>query len=191
MLPQFMGILFLLLLVGYLWTSVQWAKDHKPAMAIEPETDALLAGNYIGTLKLLFGLALVLTASHFLIPTVRIAAIRFSVPQGIISATLVAFGTSLPELVTAITAVRKRHGELAVGNVIGADILNVFFVAGAAASVSPQGQLAPPHFFQILFPAMFLVLFFPGRCPFFRRHRDPAQTIWCSFIGNIHRSYFP
>ena len=48
-------------------------------------------------------------------------------PKHIISATLVAFGTSLPELVTAITAVRRGHGELAVGNIIGADILNVLF----------------------------------------------------------------
>jgi cation:H+ antiporter len=159
MLPQFMGILFLFLLVGYLWTSVQWARNHKPTTAIEPEPGALPNNSYIGTVKLLTGMALVLTASHFLIPTVRITAIRLSVPQGIISATLVAFGTSLPELVTAITAVRKHHGELAVGNVIGADILNVLFVAGAAASVSPQGLIAPPHFFQVLFPAMLLVLF--------------------------------
>jgi cation:H+ antiporter len=71
---------------------------------------------------------------------------------------VVAFGTSLPELMTALSAVRKQHGELAVGNVIGADILNVLFVAGASASVTGKGLLAPPHFFTILFPAMFFLL---------------------------------
>ena len=81
-----------------------------------------------------------------------------SIPEGIISATLVAFGTSLPELVTAITAVRKGCGELALGNIIGADILNVLFVAGAAASVTSSGLEAPVHFFRVLFPAMIGIL---------------------------------
>ena len=73
---------------------------------------------------------------------------RIGVPKHIISATLVAFGTSLPELVTAITAVRRGHGELAVGNIIGADILNVLFVAGVSASATPGGLQADGQFFQ-------------------------------------------
>ena len=67
-------------------------------------------------------------------------------------------GTSLPELVTAVTAARRGHGELAVGNVIGADILNVLFVAGAAAAVTSGGLGAPVHFFRLLFPTMLFIL---------------------------------
>ena len=85
-------------------------------------------------------------------------ATRLQVPQSIIAATMVAFGTSLPELVTAVSAARRGHGELAVGNIIGADILNVLFVAGAAAAVTPAGLQADVHFFQVLFPMMLLVL---------------------------------
>jgi cation:H+ antiporter len=109
-------------------------------------------------IRLLLGVCLVIVASQLLIPIVRTTALCLSIPQGIISATLVALGTSLPELVRAITAVRKHHGELAVGNVIGADILNILFVAGASAGVTSQGLLAPPHFFTVLFPAMFFIL---------------------------------
>jgi cation:H+ antiporter len=87
-----------------------------------------------------------------------VTAQQCHIAPGIVSATIVAFGTSLPELVTAITAVRKGHGDLAVGNVIGADILNVLFVAGASASVSAPGLFAPPHFYKVMFPAMFFVL---------------------------------
>ena len=101
---------------------------------------------------------MVVVSSKLLIPLVRETALRLAVPESIIGATLVAFGTSLPELVTAVTAVRKGHGALAVGNVIGADILNVLFVAGAAAAVTPGGLMAPAHFFRLLFPAMLLVL---------------------------------
>ena len=80
------------------------------------------------------------------------------VPPSIIAATVVAFGTSLPELVTAVTAARRGHGELAVGNIVGADILNVLFVAGAAAAVTPGGLVAGGHFFKVLFPIMLFIL---------------------------------
>ena len=68
------------------------------------------------------------------------------------------FGTSLPELVTSVTAARKGHGELAVGNVVGADILNVLFVSGAAAAVTPAGLNAGPQFFRVVFPMMIFIL---------------------------------
>lgn len=80
------------------------------------------------------------------------------IPDAIIAATLVAFGTSLPELVTAITAVRKGHGELALGNILGADILNVLFVSGAAAAVTRGGLEVPPQFFYLFYPSMLFVV---------------------------------
>ena len=59
---------------------------------------------------------------------------------------------------TAITAVRRGHGELAVGNIIGADILNVLFVAGVSSAATPGGLHADGQFFQFLFPAMLFIL---------------------------------
>jgi len=52
------------------------------------------------------------------------------VPDDVIAATMVAFGTSVPELMTAIASVRKGHPEITVGNVVGADVLNCLFVIG-------------------------------------------------------------
>jgi len=98
------------------------------------------------------------TGPAALLAAIEQAALRMSIPQSVIAATLVAFGTSLPELVTAVTAARRGHGELAVGNVIGADILNVLFVSGAAAAVTPAGLVADPQFFLVLFPMMLFVL---------------------------------
>lgn len=152
-LPRQMGILFLILLALYLWGSIKWMKDDTPAEGNDGEDkEEWKALPTIG--KILMGSGLVVVSSHFLIPTVQESALRLSIPEGVISATLVAFGTSLPELVTSVTAVRKGYGELAIGNIIGADILNVLFVAGAAASVTHGGLEAPVHFFKLLFPAM-------------------------------------
>ena len=155
-LPQWMGCIFLVLLVIYLWLSVVWARSGVLAVA-DLETGE--GANTLTTLvKLIGGIVVVVVASTILIPAVREVALRLHIPPGVIAATLVAFGTSLPELVTAVTAARRHHGELAIGNVIGADILNVLFVAGAAAAVTPGGLLASPFFFSFLFPAMLIIL---------------------------------
>jgi len=101
---------------------------------------------------------LVILSSKILIPTVKETALRLNVPDSVIAATLVAFGTSLPELVTSITAVLKGHGELAVGNIIGADILNVLFVIGTSVSFAKTGVFVEPKFFNLYFPAMLFIL---------------------------------
>ena len=153
--PQWIGFVFLLLLAIYLWLSVKWSTGSES----QSEDEATgTESTFVALLKLIGGIVMVVGSAHFLIPAVEIIARRLHIPQSIIAATLVAFGTSLPELVTAITAARKGQGELAVGNIIGADILNVLFVAGAAAAVTPEGLPADKQFFILQFPAMILVL---------------------------------
>ena len=71
---------------------------------------------------------------------------------------LVAFGTSLPELITGITSAKKGHGDLAIGNVIGANILNILFVVGASASVTRGGLAVEKNFFYLLYPSMLFML---------------------------------
>jgi len=156
-LPQLMGILFLILLVVYIYFSVRWSREGQGLPEPIDDHDANKNSLLVFS-KLVFGIAIVVLSSWIAIPAVKEAAIRLHVPPGIIAATLVAFGTSLPELVTAVTSALKGHGEVGLGNVIGADILNVLFVAGAAAAVTQGGLIAPAHFFQLLFPAMLFVL---------------------------------
>ncbi len=161
--PRWVGFAFLILLVGYLIKSIRWAgREDLPSadvsLASEPQESAAETSIPLVIVKLAGAVALVVGSSWVLIPAVSEAATRLQVPEAIIAATLVAFGTSLPELVTAVTAAYQGHGELAVGNVVGADILNVLFVAGAAAAVTQGGLLAPSHFFTLYFPSMLLVL---------------------------------
>ncbi len=158
-LPQEAGFLFLGLLVVYLWLSTRWAREQRIGIPDEElERAEAMKTPLVLVAKLIGALILVVLASSVLIPAVRALAEKASVPESIVSATLVAFGTSLPELVTAVAASLKGHGEIGLGNVIGADILNVFFVAGAAAAVTSDGLLADPHFYELQFPAMILIL---------------------------------
>jgi cation:H+ antiporter len=160
-LPQGLGFLFLIMLLGYLYLSIRWSQQSKSTPILDRvesvSTDQPGSMLFV-VVKLLVAIGLVVGSSWVLIPTIRETAMRLSVPESIIAATMVAFGTSLPELVTAVTAARQGHGELAVGNVVGADILNVLFVAGASAAVTREGLFAPNHFFFLYFPSMLFVL---------------------------------
>ncbi|MFQ5739227.1 MAG: sodium:calcium antiporter [Acidobacteriota bacterium] len=160
-LSQATGFLFLVLLALYLWLSVRWSRGEeaviRPRGRLKPEGGFRFSSGLL-FMKLLLAIILVVASSWVLIPAVGEAAARLHVPESIIAATLVAFGTSLPELVTAVAAASRGHGELAVGNVVGADILNVLFVAGASAAVTSGGLPAPYYFFTLYFPSMLAVL---------------------------------
>ncbi|MBH1939935.1 sodium:calcium antiporter [Mobilitalea sibirica] len=164
---QWVGCLFLVLLAFYVYLSVQWSKaSSKVNIAIEKNngTDTLLVEEksplILQLIKLLFGIILVIGSSKILIPAVEITAIRIGIPQSVIAATLIALGTSLPELVTAITAVKKGHGELAIGNVVGANILNALFVVGSSAAVTRAGLAVPINFYKLQIPTMVVALVF-------------------------------
>ncbi len=105
---------------------------------------------------LLLGLIFVVASSRVLLPQVEIFALRLKVSQDIIATTLVAFGTSLPELTTTLTSIRKKTETLGFGNIVGADILNALFVIGAASATNPIPVEAA--FFRIHFPMMLFVL---------------------------------
>ena len=152
------GIFFLLLLAGYMYLSYFWARTRCDIddYCEEPgEVPDLGLGK--SWLLIVFGLVLVVVGARILIPCASELAMRLGVPDDVIAATLVAFGTSLPELITAIAAIRKGHPEITVGNVVGADVLNCLFVIGAAATARPLA--VPDTFFYFHFPAMILILY--------------------------------
>ncbi len=157
-LSQITGFVFLAALAAYLGQSIRWAREESAAPLLEEHEGDVELSIFLIVAKLLGAITLVVLSASVLIPAVREAAVRLEVPESIIAATLVAFGTSLPELVTAVTAARRGHGELAVGNIVGADILNVLFVAGAAAAVTRGGLTVGGHFFFVLFPIMLFIL---------------------------------
>ena len=155
-LPQVVGWGFLALLALYMRWSVQLA--GRVADEADLDASSALPGRARTVLSLVLAIAAVVVSSTFLISSATEISVRLDVPSSIIAATLVAFGTSLPELVIVVTATLKGEAEIAIGNVIGADILNVLFVAGVAAAVTPAGLYADPHFFVLQFPAMLLLL---------------------------------
>ncbi|MGB5224905.1 MAG: calcium/sodium antiporter [Arenicellales bacterium] len=156
-LERWVGYLFLCLLILYMYITYTWAKQGTDVL---PEDDALeheLMSISKSWILVFGGLLLVVIGARILVPSASEIALRFGVPEDVIAATMVAFGTSLPELMTAIAAIRKGHPEITVGNIVGADVLNVLFVIGAAAVASPL--VIPMNFFYFHFPAMLIILY--------------------------------
>ena len=160
--PRWVGFGFVGLLAAYMAVSVRWARSHpelipdevKQAGADAPARPARLAMWDLAVL--LFGLGLVVFGSNVLVGSATALCHKYGVPQSVMAATLVAFGTSLPELVTAIASLIKGHADLLIGNIIGADILNVLFVIGASAAAVPLR--VEREVFYLLLPVMMLVL---------------------------------
>ncbi|MGB5261306.1 MAG: sodium:calcium antiporter, partial [Gammaproteobacteria bacterium] len=133
-----------------------WAKQGSTMEEEEEGPDHELMGVGKCWILVIGGLTLVVSGARVQVPAASEIAVRFGVPDDVIAATMVAFGTSLPELMTAIAAVRKGHPEITVGNIVGADVLNVLFVIGAAAAAAPLA--IPENFFYFHFPAMLTIL---------------------------------
>jgi cation:H+ antiporter len=158
MLNRWIGFFFLVLLVVYLYVTYLWAKRGGETVPEEDEqAQEALRSLSLCWLLIIGGLLLVVIGARVLVPSASEIAYRFGVPEDVIAATMVALGTSLPELMTAIAAVRKGHPEITVGNIVGADVLNVLFVIGAAAAAAPLA--IPSNFYYFHFPAMLIILY--------------------------------
>jgi cation:H+ antiporter len=151
------GMLFLLLLAGYMYATYIWARQGYKTALFDEEIGKSHQTSLPKCLSLvLWGVFLVVLGARVLVPSAVEIAYRIGVPEDIIAATMIALGTSLPELMTAIAATRKGHPEIMVGNVVGADVLNCLFVIGAAAVANPLA--VPSNFYTFHFPAMILIL---------------------------------
>ncbi|MDE7220103.1 MAG: calcium/sodium antiporter [Oscillospiraceae bacterium] len=86
---------------------------------------------------LIIGAALIAVGAKLLVDNGIIIAQALGVPESVIALTFIALGTSLPELVTAVTSLAKGHGSLSLGNVVGANLFNLALVSGVSVTLSP------------------------------------------------------
>jgi cation:H+ antiporter len=106
---------------------------------------------------ILLGLAMLVLGSRWLLDSVVTFARYLGVSELMIGLTVVAAGTSLPEVVTSIAAALKGQRDMAVGNVVGSNIFNLLGVLGVATLVSPEGLLAPISLMHVDLPVLCLV----------------------------------
>lgn len=133
-----MGIVMLLIFVIYTVLTVRAGLKNPITATEEPEEEASKPKKLWQELVLLVvGAALIAVGADLLVDHGTIIATELGVPETVIALTFVALGTSLPELITTITSLRKGHASLGIGNVIGANIFNLVLVSGISVTVAP------------------------------------------------------
>ena len=135
------GIVLLLMFVGYMcWVVIQKGKDPKRALeeADEEATSSLTGKNpWLLWAIAIASLALLIYGGNLFLDSAKNLARAWGITEAVISITIVAVGTSLPELVTAIIAASKKNPQLALGNVIGSNLFNLMFILGTASTIKP------------------------------------------------------
>lgn len=131
------GVTFLAILVYYLYSNVKEARISKTESIEDDKIDKSKNTIIRFTILFIVGIIMTIIGANILVTNGEKIARIFGVPDVIIGLTLTALGTSLPELVTAITAVVKKAHDISIGNVLGANILNIILVLGISSSILP------------------------------------------------------
>lgn len=133
---RFEGILLLIAFVLCMFTEVREAMKEKNETAKKEDNDEEIP-LWKDLLLLVIGAAAIALGADYLVDNGTIIAKGMGVPESVIALTFVSLGTSLPELITAITSARKGHGLLSLGNIIGANFLNMTLVSGVSITLCP------------------------------------------------------
>ena len=135
--PRWMGFVMLSIFVVYMVMTVRNGMKNPDASAEEEEEDSKPKALWQELLLLVAGAAVIAVGADLLVEHGQIIALELGVPETVVALLFVALGTSLPELVTTITSLKKGRASLGVGNVIGANVFNLVLVSGVAVSLAP------------------------------------------------------
>ena len=129
-----MGFIMLAMFVAYMAANVIQMKNV-PAEQNDDEEEAMPLPKML--VLLVAGAVLIAVGANLLVDNGTLIAQALGVPESVIALTFVALGTSLPELVTAITSLIKGHSDLSLGNVVGANVFNLVLVSGVSITLAP------------------------------------------------------
>ena len=133
-LGRFDGILLLLGFAAFMYYTLSQAKKNKTE---EPKT-IKKTNAWLSALYVILGLALLVAGSNIFVDAASRVAYSLGLSEGVVGLTIVAGGTSLPELATSVVAARKGQSAIAIGNVIGSNVFNILLILGLTATISPM-----------------------------------------------------
>ena len=191
------GIILLCMLLFYLYFAFLSARreDTLDVAAIQQEDAAVgadvtpkqsITTLLLSLVKLIGGLALLIIGGRLFVSNASEIARSWGVSEAITGLTIVAIGTSLPELATSVVATIKRQPDLAMGNIVGSNIFNILFILGSSATITP---LVPSgiHFIDyiMMLVAVFLLFIFSnllGRATISRQEGVILLSIYVAYM---------
>jgi len=151
------GIIFLILIIIYVVYLIKSSREEEVSTEL-PKKDNSLPRNIVFAVV---GILLLVLSSRGIIYSASEIALHFGISQMMIRMTVVAIGTSLPELAASIAAQIKRESDISIGNVIGSNMFNMFFVGGGAASIRSIPINITIYNFEVPFMLLFTLALFP------------------------------
>ena len=148
------GLIFLALLAFYIFFLIRRTKKEEP---IEQEEE-IKTSPVKAIILLILGAGLIIFGGECVNKTSVVIAEFFGMEEQLIGLTIVAIGTSLPELITSLVAAKKGENDIALGNVIGSNTLNILFILGAASLITPLPISSAMTFDMVMMVLFTLVL---------------------------------
>ena len=155
------GVILLVIFAAFLYYMVMSAlKQRKEQEAQEEEVEEIKdIPTFLCVFYILIGAVAIAGGGDLVVDAASRIAVHFGMSQTLVGLTIVACGTSLPELVTSIVAARKNEVDMALGNVIGSNIFNILLVIGVAAAISPIAVIRANIIDMIAMTIMSLLVF--------------------------------
>ncbi|KAE8545818.1 MAG: calcium/sodium antiporter [Pseudomonadota bacterium] len=181
------GVLLFSGIVAYTWMSVILARREPPPASADEEN--ILAVNTsrhwcVDIALILVGLAILVAGSRLLVENSVALAVSFGISEAVIGLTIVAAGTSMPELATSLVAAFRKQPDIAIGNIVGSNIFNVLGILGVASIVSPieaPGISTLDYGVMILFTVLLIPLLYTGRM----LHRVEGAVLLALYFGYL------
>ena len=176
-LGRFDGVLLLLVFALYLWITLR--DGHQPANEsdVTSEEPIRYKSMVVCVLSIIFGLASLVFGGDMFVGAASNIAREWGVSEAVIGLTIVAGGTSLPELVSSIIAITKNKGQMALGNIVGSNIFNLLLILGVASLISPltMGDITFVDWGVMLLSALAVLL---AAITFKKRQLDRADALF-------------
>lgn len=128
------GVILLAGFAVFMYYTLSQAKGRKA----EPTTEIKTINPWMSAFFVFLGLALLVIGSNIFVDSASRVAYSLGISEGVVGLTIVAGGTSLPELATSVVAARKGQSAIAIGNVIGSNVFNILMILGLTATISPM-----------------------------------------------------
>lgn len=163
------GVLLLSGIIAYTWMNVILARKQEPVTIPEQNDASVDSPSRHWVMDIAFilgGLAILIFGSRLLVEHAVALAKGFGISEAVIGLTIVAAGTSMPELATSVVAAVRKQPDIAIGNIVGSNVFNILGILGVASVISPihaPGVATLDYAVMILFTVLLIPLLYTGR----------------------------
>jgi len=181
------GVILILLLVVYLWLLI-FMTSKKGNLEVDTEIDSIVKKSKPMWMNIAFiigGLALLIVGADLFVEHAIEIARFFNVSESVIGLTIVAIGTSLPELATSVVASIKGESDISLGNIVGSNIFNILAILGIAAVISPI-SFGNITYIDLSIMLMFAVILLPLARTGFIIDRKEGIVLLLLYVGYIY-----